>query len=130
MTSKVTVPADKVLETLREVVTERPDYTYQPPEHMVSEDAPLACFYVHTDADGNNPTPGCLVGAVLNRVGVSLESLAKREGTGAWSAVPALLNLTGHPDAVGEAIDVLTAVQEHQDNGADWSRALELATGE
>lgn len=128
MDSKVTVPAAKVLETLRKVVSERPDYMYEAPEHMTSEGSQLSCFYVHTDADGNNPTPGCVVGELLHRLGVPLETLALCEGQGAWTAVPAVLDITGHPNAVGEVIDVLTSVQDHQDHYSTWGVALKAAT--
>jgi hypothetical protein len=65
---------------------------------------------------------------VLNRVGVPLSVLAQREGVGAYSVVPQVLNLTGEPDDVATVQDVLTEVQYAQDQGATWGDALEEAT--
>jgi hypothetical protein len=118
----ITVPATKVLQTLREVVAERPEYEYKAPADMLSYEDSSMCFYVHGDQ------PGCLVGHVLNRVGVPLSVLAQREGVGAYSVVPQVLNLTGEPDDVATVQDVLTEVQYAQDQGATWGEALEEAT--
>lgn len=48
------------------------DYVYQAPDDRSS------CWYVHrTKFDA---TPGCIVGHILYRAGVSLDDLTKREG--------------------------------------------------
>ncbi|MGW1859348.1 hypothetical protein [Streptomyces collinus] len=126
--TRVTVPASKVIETLREVVAEQPDYTYEAPAHMAGEGAPLSCFYVHVDGNDEPDTPGCLVGHVLNRLGVPLDRLAMYEGTGAGGMVAAVLDVTGHPDEVGNVVDVLAFTQDAQDNGSTWADALADAT--
>lgn len=116
--------ADKVTETLKAVVAESPDKVYAAPAHMVTVDydgkpVGMTCFYVHKDESGEQ-TCGCLVGVVLNRLGVPLETLATYEGTGA--------------DGVGSALGLdedtrtlLTIAQSAQDNGATWGDALARA---
>jgi hypothetical protein len=113
---------EKIMETLKAVVAESPDKVYAAPEHMVSLDysgqpTSMTCFYVHTDENGDRPTPGCLVGQVLNRLGVELDYLADREGTGA--------------DALGSGLGIsvdartlLAIAQDRQDHGSTWGKAL------
>lgn len=117
---------EQVMKTLADVVAENPEKVYAAPEHMksVDRDYPLhnlSCFYVHTDEGGTNPKPGCLVGAVLHRLGVSLEYLSKNEGRGA--AV-----MTGELGLPDETRSVLDHVQGRQDDGATWEQALRSAT--
>jgi hypothetical protein len=116
----IKVDATKVMDTLRTVVAERPDYVYEAPEELVTDGA--SCFYVHGDA------PGCLVGQVLNRLGVPLTDMERYEGTGAYSLLPHVVELTGDPDAADDVATALTEAQYQQDQGVTWSKALELAT--
>jgi hypothetical protein len=105
----VNVTAEKVLETLREVVAERPDYVYEAPEGYTAG-AGVTCFYVHGDV------PGCVVGHVLNRLGVPLSDLALVEGRGAYKVADWFLNITD-PDGAVDVEHVLYAVQMRQDRG-------------
>lgn len=123
---RITVPAAKVLETLTAVATENPGYVYAAPEHQASES--LSCYYVHKDENGENVTPGCLVGKVLNVLGVSLEALSRYEGSGAYSVTATVLEVTGQPDEIRAAHDALGIAQNAQDAGATWGDALERAT--
>lgn len=122
---RITVPASKVLETLSKVASERPEYVYEAPAHM-TEDRALTCFYVH-ETDGEQ-TPGCLVGKVLNVLGIPLERLSAYEGTGAYSVTERVLDVQGEPDAISDVLNSLAAAQDAQDNGATWGDALERAT--
>lgn len=116
------VTAERVMDVTREVVAERPGYVYSAPEHM--DTAELDCLYVHTDADGSNPVPGCAVAHVLNRLGVPLDALAIREGDSAYPVVGAVLDISG--DAA-DAQTFLNSVQMAQDAGRTWGDALEYA---
>jgi hypothetical protein len=122
--AKVKVSAVDVLETLRTVVAERPDYVYAAPADQ--DDTRASCFYVH--GAGEDAQPGCLVGHVLYRHGVSLDDLAAHEGAGAHDVTTALVDLMGEPDAVRETLGALLEAQGQQDDGATWGEALAEAT--
>ncbi|MDX2590973.1 hypothetical protein PV343_01365 [Streptomyces sp. WI03-4A] len=126
--TRVTVPASEVIETLREVVAEQPDYTYEAPAHMAGEGAPLSCFYVHVGGNDEPDTPGCLVGHVLNRLGVPLDRLAMYEGTGSGGMLASVLEITGPLDEIYRVDEALALAQDAQDNGSTWADALEAAT--
>lgn len=112
----------KVLETLREIVAEQPDYVYKSPEHQRGVFA--RCFYVHTDPavphDIDKAVAGCLVGHVLNRLGVSLLELKQHEGEDAKYAADNL----GLGSVAG---CVLQRAQGAQDDGETWAGALATA---
>jgi hypothetical protein len=107
---------DDVIRTLREVVAERPDYVYERPAHM--HGGLPSCLYVHYTEAGERE-PGCIVGQVLHRLGVPLETLERHEGhTAAYVAT----------DAVGSMSDdiarILDTAQYRQDEGKTWGEAL------
>jgi hypothetical protein len=107
---------EKIMATLREVVAERPEFIYQKPP--ASEGHIAVCRYVHGDV------PGCLIGHVLHRLGVSLETLSVHEGQPAQY-------LAGTLDIGGDAVRwALGAAQEAQDGGSTWHEALACAERE
>lgn len=110
----IKVSAERVIEVLREVVAERPDYVYSAPEGRRAHGA--TCFYVH--GEGTDAVPGCVVGVVLNRLGVPLEDLAEYEGDTAQHMATRFLTTPL------SAADVLRRVQIEQDQGASWATAL------
>ena len=105
---------DDTLGLLREVIAEKgEDYVYDSPIEPRSR-----CLYVH---DGQ---PGCIVGHVLHRAGVSVEGLA---GVEDWTpldheVVPQFCGWAAEP-----ALELLAAVQVEQDAGATWGEALRRA---
>jgi hypothetical protein len=117
MHERVKLSEAQIMDTLREVVAEQPDYVYAAPQHMARPNVE-SCFYVHADADSTNIRPGCLVGAVLYRLGVPLERLAAHEGTGASCVTSVLVNTDDR------AVAVLDLAQGAQDKGSTWSEAL------
>lgn len=110
---------EQVIATLKEVVAEQPNYVYAAPEHMTSG---TECFYVHMDADGSNQRPGCVVGHVLSRLGISLDELGEHEDAPAGAVVTRLVDGL---NVVTE--DLLQDVQTSQDGGNSWSEALTSA---
>ncbi|MGW0087826.1 hypothetical protein ACWDWS_02225 [Streptomyces sp. NPDC003328] len=112
------------MELLKEVVSERPEYSYSSPEFMTREDG-MSCFYVHKDEEGNNVSAGCAIGVVLNRLGVPLEELEKYEGMTSAQIVPKLV--TG---VQRKTVHVLNAMQAYQDEHMHWGEAYAKATGE
>lgn len=122
----ITTTDAQIMETLREVVAERPEYTYSPPEYMVKEeDGNLACFYVHQDEEGEPVAAGCAIGVVLNRLGVPLPELGEHEGR---TAVQLIRDVTEGVSRKSAA--ALSRMQEYQDEGDPWGTAYAKATGE
>ncbi|MYR95440.1 MULTISPECIES: hypothetical protein [unclassified Streptomyces] len=116
---------EKVMQVLKEVVAENPDRVYDAPEHQLTDDS-TTCFYVHTDdLTGEPVSPGCLVGQVLNRLGLPLHRLEELEGYDAPQAVTAL----GLPVS-GRTLRVLGQAQQFQDSGKTWGEAYARTMGE
>lgn len=109
-----------VVATLKAVVAERPDYIYKRPAYITSNEA---CLYVHPSEDGSSAQPGCIVGHVLNRLGIGLPAMAQHEGADAGTLVGALGLTNLSPDTLG----LLDDVQGFQDSGETWAEALSSA---
>ncbi|MGW4446470.1 hypothetical protein [Streptomyces sp. NPDC004682] len=120
----ITTTDAEVLETLRQVVSERPEYVYSAPEYM-EPNRGAKCFYVHKDERGANVSAGCVVGVVLHRLGMPLEELADREGDTALQVMNRLVEGTS-----GATRSALLSIQEYQDEGTAWGTAYAMATGE
>lgn len=123
-------PAD-VLDTLREVAQDRPDYVYQTPN------ASEQCLYVH-DVGTPSQSCGCLVAQVLVKHGVTLEELAEHEGNGAESVIRSLhlglpireaetRRFDDIPSNVRLFSSVLATAQNEQDSGETWGVAYDSA---
>lgn len=107
------IRVENVLRALDEVVREfGEDHVYRRPEN--AED----CLYVHNDPSGK--VPGCIAAMVLARLGVPLNVLEANEGTSVQA-------LRGGVRANQDALDVLRAAQEEQDQGSPWGVAREYA---
>lgn len=117
---RIAVTDAQVIDMLKAVVAERPDYVYVAPEHQRTDDEGDQCFYVHTDENGSNPRPGCVVGEVLHRLGIPLDALSSWEGTGAFSITGMLFG-----DLTLETREILGITQSWQDREHPWSVALE-----
>ena len=135
------VTRDRVVEVLREAVADRgEDYRYQHPEAADSSND--ACLYVWNLPDGRQP--GCIVGYVLHRLGVTLKQLSQFDstlfgGTGfetavARFAVRALARdgaITFPTDEEHDRVaSLLMAVQEYQDAGYTWGESVTHALDE
>lgn len=112
---------DKVIQTLREVAAERPDYVYTN-EYGNRANGETTCRYVH-HADGPEAAPGCIVGHVLHRLGVPLESLAAREGGG---AIAVAVRTLGAYISLSTR-DALALAQSNQDSGYPWGKSVDAA---
>jgi hypothetical protein len=106
----------QVLSALRQIAEENPEKVYVAPADMRDEWG--SCYYVHRDDQGNE-SPGCIVGQVLHRLGVPLADLKEAETLGATAAVR--LTTQGVSDNVS---DFLRFVQQKQDRGVTWSKAV------
>jgi hypothetical protein len=107
----IEVTTEQVYRTAREVVAEKPDYVYINPMGARAGDG-ANCYYVH----GNEP--GCVVGAVLHRLGVPLEELARFESTNGYIVSATLTNMEDR------TASFLRKLQWYQDNGRNWLTAL------
>ncbi|MCY0941891.1 hypothetical protein [Streptomyces antarcticus] len=122
----VTIPSltkKDTLAALKEVVKESPDTVYRAPEHMDPEGTGM-CFYVHVDESGAPTGAGCVVGKVLHRLGVPLDTLRKVERLSASGA----FNYFGQ-DGDSRLSTQLTEVQYRQDQGATWEAAYTAVFG-
>ncbi len=108
------------------------DYVYKPPESYG------ACVYFETDKNAAL-VPSCIVGHMLSDLGFSSPSdlnlrldveshgyASDFNASGANTILRRMKNF-GFVDIDEEAIAFLTTVQDHQDNGMPWGRAVEEA---
>lgn len=116
----MTITDDQLFEAIRKVATAAPEtiYSRTVPDHQVSGPLAVACFYVHTDTDGNPVSAGCLIGKALHSLGVSLETLAVHE------TEPAQLMLSELNIGSDTARTIARNVQVRQDTGATWGECL------
>lgn len=108
---------------VRAVAAERPDHIYDNPDLTAN-----ACLYVH-NANTPKAKPGCIIGAALHRLGVSLDKLNVMDGYASEDGY-----LSSGFDFVGgrfglsdAAVTWGAAVQGHQDNGMPWGSAVAKA---
>ncbi len=117
----------RVKELLAEAVAEKgADYVYTTPEgEPAGPDMETPCRYVHGDK------PGCVVGHVLHKAGVSLALLEGQEGTDAYGAMRNLWR-DGEIEFEPPVRQLLNHVQLDQDRGTPWGEAVRraLATAE
>ena len=114
---------ERTKQLLAEAVAEKgADYVYTTPDgEQGNEDVSPNCFYVH------GFQPGCIVGHVLHKAGVSLASLREEESNNASGVLSSL-----RPDLPYEpGVDVLlNEAQQAQDQGVPWGEAVRLALQE
>jgi hypothetical protein len=118
---RIKVTGDAVISTLREVADEHPDYVYEAPTSQLAPG--LSCFYVH--GKGESAVPGCIVGHVLNRLGVPLNSLAQHEGNDACDLADKFLEIQG--DLAVDAHSAIMGAQQNQDSGRPWGESVAMA---
>lgn len=126
MTEKKVVGATKVIELLRAVVAEKGEgFKYSNPEWTHMENNTMKCFNFHGDE------PGCIVGHVLGKLGVTAE-MARTVGVAGSSSACNSVWALASDDAfewrfTPEAMNVLTEAQGHQDSGHSWGESLKVA---
>ena len=102
-------------ELLAEAVAEKGEGFIYTNRNGVPAGDGVTCHYVHGDQ------PGCIVGHVLHKAGVSLDALKEYEGQGAEHPVT---DLTNAPE---DACRLLSYAQEYQDRGIPWGAAVRRA---
>jgi hypothetical protein len=105
----------RALQLLREVVAERPDYVYRPP-NAASDDAMEPCVYQH------GGQPSCVVGHVLVRAGRPITALTVLDDEGVSASM--LNSFDGTIEEI--AADILREAQRIQDRA--WFRHDDTAT--
>jgi hypothetical protein len=103
-----TLTAERALHLLREVVAERPDYVYRPPDDR-------GCCYIDRVTD----EPSCLIGHVLVRAGWTPSELRRANRSSVDDLPPALRR-----DISEEAACLLAEAQAVQDTKGTWAQAL------
>jgi hypothetical protein len=102
-------------EAITAVARENPEKVY--------ERKPLtSCLYVHVSED--QALPGCLIGAALHRMGISLEDLHSFDvGSRPSGASDVMERLS-----IGTEVERLAAerAQRHQDAGSSWGKCLDI----
>ena len=81
-----------------------------------------SCFYVHGDGATRPKEPGCIIGQLLHRLGVPLDSFSLLEGEAADSVVKKFF-----PRTSGAVLTFLRDVQHWQDGGRSWGAAVSFA---
>lgn len=114
----------QMLDALRQVAMEKPEYVYTAPEHMKGDFEGASCFYVHfgDDEDDSSLIPGCMVGAALHRLGIPLNLLGQHETRPARWVVRDFF-----PDVAPETAQIFTRAQGWQDSGEPWGAAYRKA---
>ncbi|MFC8099415.1 hypothetical protein [Streptomyces sp. NPDC057363] len=117
----ITLSDKQVLTSLRSLVEENREKVYKSP----GDSALGICYYVHQDVEGKK-SAGCIVGHLLNRLGIPLEDLEEAETNGAQAAM-SIVGVTGVSYPVQT---LLRNIQRHQDTGKPWGEAFDLARKE
>ena len=119
--------AAEAIQALRDVVAEKgADFRYSNPEWTKSdlENNTTRCLNFH------GKEPGCIVGHVLHRLGVTSERASVLGVQGSASAYDACVQLNVEDfewTFTSGAWCVLTEAQAHQDNRHPWGEALAKA---
>lgn len=98
----------------REVVAERPNFVYLPPEPTVEGNRGL-CRYVKRY---NEMEPDCLIGCIMARLNLPLPVYTC--STGAFYVLDGLVDRQG--------CEFATNLQRAQDSGIPWGQALQVAS--
>jgi hypothetical protein len=116
MTPRV-LDATTVVALLGEIAAERPDYVYRP-----GKDG----GYLYVDGVGDDARPGCIVGHVFHRFGISLDYLSSCEGYFPDHITDGLYEIT----LTHAAGDVLITAMARQDHGRAWGYVADIAEAE
>lgn len=97
-------------------ITERgPGYIYPAKIDTVGN---RSCLYWHENG------PGCIVGFVAHKLGASKGLLRQCENDGAESVIAAMERSGWEFPQIGHVVELLSLVQNAQDNGATWRYAV------
>lgn len=115
----ISLTYDDAKSALLTLATERPDYVYADPEQ------PQTCEYFTSAGE-----PGCIVGHVLDRYGLTAADLRRPNADAAdgWE----ILNTTnvrslvssGIIEADEQTLNLLLIAQRDQDSGTPWGEAV------
>lgn len=120
MTDTTKITNKQILDTLKDVVEENPNYVYAN-DHKSRAGEFTQCYYF--EADGS---PACVVGHVFDRLGVSLEDI------GYYFNDKSFYDFS---DVVFPSISKTTeifvnSVQRYQDAGKSWGDSYKAAVAE
>jgi hypothetical protein len=119
---------DEAVELLQEAVAKKgEDYVYEPPlvQTPYIEEGSQVALCVYFDDEGS---PSCIVGHALAKKGVTREALDNVDSELNRNAGPYGLESAEVISAPVGVIDLLSLVQDYQDQGTPWGEALRIAT--
>lgn len=132
MTEPIALDFATVKRLVKESITDKGE------DHVYTKEGG-SCKYVHDvkskwqyntedyDVDFTYAEPGCLVGEVLHRAGVPLESLYRVNTDGVQEAVGSLTYYNVLAPLEDKATEYLSNLQASQDRGAPWGLANKAA---
>lgn len=114
--------ATQVIEEVRRLAEEQPDFVYSDQEVVVEECSYFGC------AIGNTAGQACIVGQALANLNVDMSDMKRKEDTGYGMAIAEALEW-GVVDILykGREAKWLGDVQYHQDFSKPWAKAVALA---
>lgn len=123
------VTAEALVEEVRRLAAEQPDYMYDPTNFDDTSDgcALPKCRYTHYQNDGTR-VPGCIIGkAIYNLTGKLVDQAVTGGGV---LDFPFMQEEYAYASGWSDQARWLAAVQRNQDEKMYWGRAVELADAE
>lgn len=121
---------DMVVELAKEIVSERPEFAYQKKARTSGAGIGMfSCLYVH-DVGTEDEAPGCLVGQILHKAGISLDTPKKADDNEEGSSFANLMIYNffdGIMTITEEGSLFLSELQGMQDTGYTWGVSLNRA---
>ena len=111
----ITLTEEQIENSLREVASAQPDFVYERPEDSTS------CLYFHGEE------PGCIVGQVLAKHGVTAEMMQDTTKKSAYAHNTRWVGDLLKEDVIvttNRGARMLRAVQASQDSGVPWRTAV------
>lgn len=112
----VALTYEQVVEDLKALAAEKPDYVYRPPVDMGT------CAYF-----AETGVPSCIVGHVIAKHGVTRSDLSLPKTDLNWGSGPERLAKYGVIEADTRTLSLLGHAQQHQDDGHTWQWSVDIA---
>lgn len=121
MTDTTKITDKQILDTLKDVVKENPDYVYaNDHQDYYSSSSYTECYYYEEDG-----SPACVVGHVFDRLGVSLNDIGYDNDMPFYTFSSELFPNISHTTEI-----FVSSVQRRQDAGLSWGDSYKAAVAE
>lgn len=121
-----TITVNRVIEEVRKIANERPDFVYADQPLSTPTLQSNSCSYISASY-GIPEGEGCIVGQALQKLGISEDALQEHEG---YIASGVLIRLDIHDQEESEhtpELEWLDTVQSEQDTKKSWGEAIRVA---